>query len=446
MEIFYEHGTIVVKGGNLVPPFFKYDKRVRGYRAFAIYYRRTIEYFKRLGVELEDRVFDKNMLSLKIVKSPSLRDYQKKALHAWISNNFQGVIVLPTGSGKTRIALAAMAFLKVPTLIVVPTLELMDQRCKSIRKYFSTVVGRFGGGRREIKPVTVVTYDSAYLNIEQLGNKFKLIVFDEVHHLPSPSYRQIAEMCAAPYRMGLTATPEREDGRHEDLNFLVGPIVYRAGVPEFSGKYLAEYELKVIKVKLGEEEKKQYKELMEKYKNYLKKTGIQVKSLKDFHELIMRTGLDKEAREALLAWHKARKIAFNAKRKMGVLKEILAENKGAKILIFTENNEMLREISTQLLIPEISYKTPAKERKMILDEFRKGGIKVVATSKVLEEGLDVPDANVAIIVSGTGSRREFIQRLGRILRPKEGKARLYEIVTAGTKEVRVSKKRRRGIE
>ncbi|HDJ97351.1 MAG TPA: DEAD/DEAH box helicase, partial [Thermofilum sp.] len=280
---------------------------------------------------------------------------------------------------------------------------------------------------------------------EYLGNKFHLLIFDEVHHLPSEAYRQIAELSAAPYRLGLTATPEREDRLHELLPELVGHIVYRLSVDDLKGSYLADYDTVRIYVKLGEEEAKRYRSLVRRYREYLAKRGLSLRQLEDFEQLVMRSGYDPEAREALLAWMEARRLAFNAEAKLERLRELLARHRRDRIIIFTDSNELVRRISTLFLIPEITYKTPKEERKKIMAMFREGTINAIVTSHVLEEGVDVPEANVAVIISGTGSRREFVQRLGRVLRPKNGKrAVLYEIVTKGTGEVYVSRRRKGG--
>ena len=447
IELVYDRGTIVLKGSVFAPPsFFKWDERVKSYRALAFRYWETVTFLKKWSANFRDNVLDLQTGKIKLLKTIKLRNYQKEALENWVKAGKKGVVVLPTGAGKTLVAVAAINFLSMPSLVVVPTLELMDQWEKVLGKYFSVRIGRFGGGRKDIEFLTIATYDSAYLNAEFLGNKFMLLIFDEVHHLPSPGYRQIAELNAAPYRLGLTATPEREDNLHLDLGYLVGPVVYRRSPRELAGRYLADFDIVKVRVKLSDEEREKYFELVDKYKRYLSSRGIKIRSIRDFEKLIMRSGLDKEAREALLAWLEARRIAFNAAAKIEVLKGILAKHRGERIIIFTENNEIVRKISLNFLIPEITYKTSDEERRLIMEKFRKGEINAVVTSKVLEEGVDVPEANVAIVLSGTGSRREFIQRLGRILRPKKGKrAVLYEIVTAGTAETRVSRKRRKGV-
>ena len=447
IKLTYDRGTIVLKSTTpiSVPYFFKFDDRIEAFRALAVYYPQILKYFLNRGYRVVDKVFDLVKGEISTLLELKLRNYQREALDRWLKRGSRGIIVLPTGAGKTIVALAAINYYKSPTLIVVPTIDLMDQWEMKIREYFKTSIGRYGGGKRSLGFITISTYDSAYINAEILGNKFKLLIFDEVHHLPSSGYRQIAELNAAPYRLGLTATPEREDGLHEDFPYLVGPIVYRRFVKELSGSYLADFDIVTIKIRLSKEERIKYRELVSSYRKCLSKYGIRLRTIKDFEKLIMKSSLNRELREALLAWHEARRIVFNAEGKIEALRELLRKHRGDKIIIFTEDNEMVRRISEEFLVPEITHKTSSEERKLVLRGFRRGDIRVIATSRVLEEGIDVPDANVAIVLSGTGSRRQYIQRLGRILRPKRGKAILYELVTSGTREIRVSQRRRRGL-
>jgi len=445
LEIKYSGGTIIIKGDlvNLgFPNFVYYDSRIDCYRCFASKFFELEKFLKNNNIKYDAKVFDLPQGYFEVIKHVSLRDYQYEAIDAWDKEK-RGIVVVPTGAGKTYIALAIMAYLKVPTLIVVPTIELMEQWYSRIKEHFRTKIGLFGGGSKEIEYVTIITYDSAYINAELIGNKFLFIIFDEVHHLPSEGYRQIALLSAAPYRLGLTATPEREDGLHELYPELVGDIVYRKTVTELTGKYLAPFEILRYYVSLNEEEKEKYEKYRSIFKKFFEDNNIQIKSLEDFYKMILKSGKDKKAREALLAWNEARKIALNASAKIEVLKEILQEHRGERIIIFTEHNKLAREISAKFFIPEITYRTPEKERILTMERFRKGIYNALVTSKVLEEGIDVPEANVAIILSGSGSRREFMQRLGRILRPKfNKKAILYEIVTKGTSEVNISYRRR----
>jgi superfamily II DNA or RNA helicase len=374
-----------------------------------------------------------------------LHQYQEEALRFWFSSGSKGVIVLPPGSGKTIIAMEAMERLQEPTLIVVPTLPLLDQWVNRLEEFFGIEVGVLGGGKKEIKGVTVSTYDSAYLRAEELGNKFLLAIFDECHHLAAEGYSQIGEMLASEHRMGLTATFEREDGAHVRLLSLIGGVVYKMKPTELAGEHLADFEVVKIPVKLKQEEREQYENLMSEYKKSLAKAGIRLERLEDFKKLVMRSGISEDARKALIARNKARKIAINSASKLEALEEILKAHKWDKVLIFTEYNEMAHIIGQRFLIPVLTHRTSPAEREDILEGFRTGRYTKVVTSKVLDEGLDVPDARIAVVLGGSGSRREFIQRLGRILRKKEKRAILYEVVTSGTIEVSASYRRRRAL-
>jgi superfamily II DNA or RNA helicase len=493
----YDKGTIIIRGLAHIP-FGTLDPRNNVLRAQALYYANIVEYLKQSGIEFADYVFSDMIASphLKTIdgdndkdidyddsvtkhieglkrgassastiasgaslsttavpissdshsfsssaSSPitSLRDYQHKALTNWVRAGMRGCIVLPTGSGKTAVGIKAIEKVNTSSLIVVPTLDLMDQWTSLLSKHFEYVtktkikVGNLGGGTDDIQPITVSTYDSAYLRASLLGNKFLLVIFDEVHHLAAPGYRTIAEQMAAPYRLGLTATIEREDELHKDLPRLAGDIVYQASLDFLAKKnHLASYEIEQRRVELLPDEQRVYRESMSAYRRCLYELGRgrmgEVGNSGGGHnyhhynvsldKLIMMSGKNPIAREALLARNKAINIALNSKAKIEELKEILAENPGKKTIIFTQHNSLVYQISNKFLIPFITYKTKKEERQDVLKGFKEGRYMAIVTSKVLDEGVDVPDAQVGVIVSGTGSGREFIQRLGRLLRPK----------------------------
>jgi superfamily II DNA or RNA helicase len=496
----YDRGTIVIEGLAHIP-FATHDPRINALRAQAMYYSSIVEYLKQSGIEYDDRVFfsDNTMMTLPLdcnynynTSSPPqpsssstttllhtpLRDYQQRALDNWINAGFRGCIVLPTGSGKTLVGIKAIEKVNSASLVVVPTLDLMDQWTAVLSKYFipstaasaeitSTIkkIGNLGGGSEDIQPITVSTYDSAYLRAAFLGNRFRLVVFDEVHHLAALGYRTIAEQMAAPFRLGLTATIEREDSLHTDLPRLVGGVVFQVSPDVLAKqKHLAQYKVERRRVELLPDELAEYKASMQKYHECLNRltgaSGIPTRYIISLEKLIMMSGRNPLAREALLARNRATNIALNSKAKLEELKEILAENQGAKTIIFTQHNNMVYEISNRFLIPFITYKTGKDERQDVLKGFKEGRYMAIVTSKVLDEGVDVPDAELGIIVSGTGSAREFIQRLGRLLRPKPSlateskgedddeakKAKLIEIVSSETREETItSAKRKRAL-
>ena len=427
--------------------FSKLDTQDNLLRAKPMYFFDIIKQLKDNGVRVSYNLPDWSLSRTDFNINFKLRDYQKDAYEAWIRNNYRGVIVLPTGSGKTIIGLWSIQDVRQKTLIIVPTIDLLYQWKEKIKAMLGySDVGIFGAGEKEIKNITVTTYSSAYLNVEQLSDKFGLIIFDEVHHLPSEKYAIIAESLLAYKRLGLSATPERTDNLHLQLETLVGPIVFRLAPKTLREKgFLAEYEIKRIYVDLPPDIAEEYKKYRNLYLSYAKRLGLDfsVDPFMRFEQLIRFSGKSKIAHNALVALEKSRKIALNADVKIQKLNHLLNLHKQDKVLIFTRYTDMVYRISATFGIPLITHKTTPSERKKTLSAFKEGQITKLVTGEVLDEGTDVPDANVAIIVSGTGSQRQYIQRLGRILRPKEERALLYELITRTGFEIMVSKRRYR---
>jgi len=444
----YDNGTIVIKGISHIP-FATFDPRTSALRAPALYYKDIVEYMKSSDVECEDFVLDLIASPHMEAKGIVLRDYQQRALNKWIRAGMKGCVVLPTGAGKTIVGVKAIEKVNSSSLIVVPTLDLMDQWVSVLSKHFNTQIGKLGGGEDAIEAITVSTYDSAYIRAASLGNKFSLVIFDEVHHLPAPGYRSIAEQLASPFRLGLTATIEREDELHKELPKLVGGVVFQAAANDLAEqKHLAGYTIERRHVEMLPEEVIEYKKNFSRYLFSVRKLGFRMNYPGAFQRLIMMSGRSKFARDAILARNKAMNIALNSRAKFEELREILGDNKNLKTLIFTQHNSLVHDISNRFLIPFITHKSKKEERQDVLKGFREGRYTAIVTSKVLDEGVDVPDAELGIIVSGTGSSREFIQRLGRILRPKQDDktARLIEIVSMETREVSTSSKRKRALQ
>lgn len=445
----YDGGTIIIRGLAQIP-YASMDPRTSTLRAPALQYSNIIQYLRESAIDFTDDVLD-------LVPSPhlraeklALRDYQETALQMWIRAGMKGCIVLPTGAGKTVVAVKAIEKVDSSALVVVPTLDLMDQWTKVLAKHYpNAAVGNLGGGSDDIQALTVATYDSAYIRAASLGDRFALVVFDEVHHLAAPGLRSIAEQMAAPFRLGLTATIEREDDLHKDIPKLVGGVVFQASPSLLAkNKHLAQYVVERRQVEMTQAEKEEYQKNFGFYQVSLKKLGLRMQYAGAFRRLIMMSGRSSVAREALLARNRAVEIALNSQSKIEELKEILAENKGSKTIIFTQHNSLVYDISDKFLIPSITHKTPKQERRDVLAGFKEGRYLAIVTSKVLDEGVDVPDAELGVIVSGTGSGREFIQRLGRLLRPKKDlskRARLVEIISSETREIGSSVKRKKAL-
>ena len=374
------------------------------------------------------------------------RPYQNEALANWLAAGSAGVVVLPTGAGKTLVAAMAIHETGLWTLVVVPTLDLLQQWRTALASALSLgtgEIGIFGGGEKETKPITIITYDSAALYPREL-QRFGLLVFDECHHLPAPTYRLIAESAFTPLRLGLSATPERSDMMHLDLERLIGPEVYRRSPAELTeGRYLAEYQEVCIDIALASEEEARYAQQRRIYRSFLQRRHIVIHSPEEFQQkIIFLSARDPEAREAMLAWREARNIAMNAPAKYVEIERLLRLHSADQVILFSEYNQVVDEISRRFCLPSITYKTPTEERRAILERFRSGQYTKLVTGRVLNEGVDVPDCRVAIIVSGNSTKREYIQRLGRVLRPKAGQALLYELVTSSTTEEEMAKRRK----
>jgi len=401
--------------GAPVPPGCLWDARTACFRAPASAYAAVRRAFGRGDDAVEDRArgYGELALGARVHREP--RPYQTEALAAWRANQGRGVVVLPTGAGKTWVACLAIEDKRRSTLVVAPTLDLVRQWYDVLRTTFGVPVGVIGGGEYDVRSLTVSTYDSAHIHMEHLGNRFGLVVFDECHHLPGPAYALAARACVAPFRLGLTATPERADGRHTDFDELVGPIVYRKDIVDLSaeGGYLAPYDT------------------------------VRMSTPSGWSDFVIRSARNEDGRRAMAAYRRQRDIAFAAPAKLDYVALLLDRHRDGRTLLFTQDNATAYEISRRFLVPIITHETRVRERSEILAGLADASYGAVVTSKVLNEGVDIPDAAVAIVVSGSASVREHVQRLGRVLRAREGKrALLYELVTASTTETFTSARRR----
>ena len=465
MRIVFDDGTLLLEDAPETVPYSEWDDRVDEYRTHAHRYRdllnwagernregqATLESTTQTISAVEDaaRAYREFNLSPAVTIEP--REYQQAALTAWMDHDRRGSVVLPTGSGKTFLGIQAIADAGVSTLVVVPTIDLMNQWHATLSNAFGDQlpdgVGVLGGGSHNVTDLTVTTYDSAYRYINEYGDRFGLLIVDEVHHLPAPTYQQIPEMTIAPYRLGLTATYERADGKHEVLEELIGPVVYEEEVDALAGEYLSEYETIHLKVELTNDERERYDEEYQIYRDYIDNQDFDIWKENGYQEFLKRTSYDPRGRRALIAKQRAEQIARTAAKKLDTLDNLLKRHHEDRTIIFTANNDFAYDISQEFVVPCITHQTKTEERTEILNRFRSGEYSMLATSQVLDEGIDVPAANVGIILSGSASKRQYAQRLGRILRPTDDRqpARLYEIISKDTMETYVSERRRQGV-
>ncbi len=410
------------------------------------------------GGGVRDAVPGWKALKLELADPRQPHAYQSEALGAWLAASARGSVVLPTGAGKTFLAVRAIQRIACSTLVIVPTIDLLHQWYACLGSAFpGTEVGVFYGLEKKLTGLTVSTYHSASNAIGELGNAFGLVVFDEVHHLPAPAWQEIALMSAAPHRLGLTATypqPVEQAGPMfaaqyaslgDRLEELIGPLVYAKSVDELSGRELAEYRTIRIRIDLTPAERDAYDAAYAEYTGFVRQAG-----LRESHgpgwwgEYTRRSAYDAQARRAKVAERTLRRIVATAQNKLKVLDDLLKEHSAEQMLVFTDQNELVYQISRQHLLPAITHQTKARERLEILSGFNAGSYRAIVTSRVLNEGIDVPEAKVAVILGGSASAAEYIQRLGRILRKRANKtALLYEVIARGTVEEGISSRRRR---
>lgn len=372
---------------------------------------------------------------------PKLRPDQQAACQAWLAER-QGMILMPTGTGKTEVAMRLMAQVAASTLIVAPVRDLMYQWHRRLLDRFSIDAGILGDSLYRVSPWTVTTYDSAFLHMAHIGNRFAMVIFDECHHLPGLQRQDAARMCAAPFRLGLTATLERSDGRHQLNDQLIGPVVYRQQLVEARGDTLADYQVHRIAVHLSQAERQRYAELADQVRGYIYQRRQQDPTY-DWAMLCRESGTDPLARSALRAFHQKQAIEDRAEEKLRVLEDLFRLHQGEPCLIFTGTNAMAREISRRFLIPCLLSHCGKRERRDVLEGLASGRFPALVANRVLDEGVDLPDVKVAMVVGGSGSSRQALQRLGRILRrSRYGSACLYEIVTVQTRDEVRSRKRR----
>ncbi|MBL4845113.1 MAG: DEAD/DEAH box helicase family protein [Planctomycetes bacterium] len=438
-------GTLVLEGAPAevaaqLPAH--YDPRIEAWRLPASSYHLVIRFLVAAELPFDDRARGYEELEL-VEGGPQPRDYQAGAIEAWVKNHRRGVVALPTGSGKTLVAHLAIERCARSALIVVPTIDLLNQWFDGLAERFGEeLIGAIGGGAFEVRPLTVITYDSAYLHLDRLGNKFGLLICDEAHHLPGPSYVQIARMALAPFRLGLTATPP-EGERLDVLEQALGPIVFSRAITDLAGQYLADYETIHYQVELSESERADYLEANGRYRQFVSSRGIRLGGSHGWARFLAATNESEEGRQALRAWRRQREISLATPKKLDLLEEILARHPGERVLVFTYDNASAYAVSRRFLVPAITHQTKPRERRAILAGLRSGEVPVLVTARVLNEGVDLPEVAVGVVLSGTATVREHVQRLGRILRRQEGKhAILYELVTKDTSEVGASARRR----
>ncbi|TFD37240.1 DEAD/DEAH box helicase [Cryobacterium sp. TMT1-19] len=347
----------------------------------------------------------------------ALRDYQNKAVSSFFDGG-SGVVVLPCGAGKTLVGAGAMATAKTNTLILVTnTVSARQWRDELLKRTTLTAdeIGEYSGQVKEVRPVTIATYQiltakrkGEYAHLELLdAMDWGLVIYDEVHLLPAPVFKLTAELQAR-RRLGLTATLVREDGREGDVFSLIGPKRFDAPWKEIEAQgFISPASCFEVRIDLPQSERLSY---------------------------------------AAAADDERYRMAATAPAKLDVVKRLVAKHPGERILVIGQYLDQIDELAEALNAPKLTGATPVDERERLYQAFRVGEEKLLVVSKVANFSVDLPEATVAIQVSGSfGSRQEEAQRLGRLLRPKESglSANFYTLVARDTVDQDFAQNRQR---
>jgi superfamily II DNA or RNA helicase len=384
------------------------------------------------------------------------RPYQEEALRRWREAGRRGSVVLPTGAGKSLVAVLAVREGGSGACVVVPTRALLHQWFTQLAEAFGgDQVGAWYGDEKDARAVTVTTYHSAFHLLEREGARFGVLVLDEVHHLADSrdgdprSWHDALRIAPSAARLGLTAT--YPDGASSELERLVGPVVYRRTIGEMADQELADFVLERRFVSLEPGEEARYRLADEVYRSFLEARRYEERApdAEGRWRLFMaETRRSPGARRALRAFQERERIVALAEGKLREAARILRLHPAEQAILFCGSRRAAETVSRRLAVPMVTAHTPASERREILKGMEDGRLRAVASVRVLDEGWDVPAAKLGIVLgdSTRGGGRQHAQRLGRILRRQGDRvASLYEVVAAGTYEFLASQKRRTGV-
>ncbi len=450
-RIYFRSGLAVLRGVSEAPAWMSWDERSDAWVAAGHRLPELRSWAAARGIpesspapdELEEGFYDDRRL----------RPYQQEAVERWLGSKGRGSVVLPTGAGKSLVAIHAIRRGGAGACVVAPTRALLHQWFGQLAEAFGgEQVGAFYGDEKDPRRITVTTYHSAFSLLEREGARFDLLVLDEVHHLSdtrsgeAPAWHDALRIAPARHRLGLTAT--YPDGAATELERLVGPVAYRRSIGEMADRVLADFVVERRYVPLTPNEEVRYREAEELYEAFMAKRRYEEKASDAegrWKMFMAETRRSPEARRAFRAFRERERIVQLSESKLREVERVLRLHPAEQALLFCGSRASAEVVSRRLAVPMVTARTPASERRAILEAVAEGHVRAVASVQVLDEGWDVPQAKLGLVLgdSTRGGQRQHIQRLGRILRRQGDRvASLYEIVAAGTYEFLVAQKRK----
>lgn len=451
-SIAFRAGLAVLRGvtADNAPRFMQYDPRLDALVAAGARYPELRDWALANGIREASAA--SNLFEAPLLDPRIPREAQQEAVTRWMAAGQRGTVVLPTGAGKTLVALLAIRRTGMNACIIVPTRALVSQWFTQLADAFGPEhVGAFYGDEKEVRALTVTTYNSAFTLLERYGAQFALLVCDEVHHLADSATGEARTrldsliIAPAPHRLGLTAT--YPNGQDTWLMRALGPVVYRRSIGEMTDAELARFAIERRYVDLTPSERARYDAETEQFEGYAERSKWRTlrESPDDAWKLFAASARrSPDARRAMRAFHARERVVRMAEAKFDETARVLRLFPNEQAVLFCGGTDVAMEVSRRLAIPLISASTPASERHAILRAMGEGSLRAVASVKVLDEGWDVPNAKLGIVLgdSTRGGARQHTQRLGRLLRRQGDQvASLFELVAAGTWEFFASQKR-----
>lgn len=452
-EILYRNGLAVLRNASAAPAFMTWDERAAAFVAPGHRWAELRSWAAAHGVREEPQAWGDEAPGAGAFFDPRTpRDYQADAVQRWLAADARGSVVLPTGAGKSFVAVLAIHATGGRACVVAPTKALVTQWYGQLADAFGADrVGAWYGDEKDAAPITVTTYHSAFGLLERFGARFDTLVLDEAHHLAdtaageAKAWHDAVRIAPARHRLALTATyPEDRD---RELRALVGPVVYRRAIAEMVDAELAAFVTERRLVRLTDDERRRYEACDVAYRTFVAERGYRERyddATTAWKVFMAETRRSPAARRAFRAFREREGLVTLPSAKLRETERLLRLFPAETALIFCGSADAAERVSRRFAIPMITAHTPASERKALLDRIARDEIRAVASVRVLDEGWDVPTAKLGIVLgdSTKGSQRQHAQRLGRLLR-RQGQhvASLVEIVVSDTHEFFASQKR-----